>query len=179
MSEFTGGIGKEAFDFRRGNVAPPTTPVASRVVDLPLPGRDRTGWRVSALLLVLYGCHGRSATVEQLHVLLWALRDDRNAIEMWRVWEGAPGAPRILRAFDPDLDDTLAIARAAGLVDQRPNGRQFLTDLGASVVRRIRDEEGLMESERTLLARLGTVSETSMWKRLGRPSRATPASGLA
>jgi hypothetical protein len=162
---------RDVLQFRHHDVVLPTTPVAGRRVGLPLPARDRLGWRLSALVLALFACHGRSATLEQLHVLLWAVRDERNAQEMARVWEGAPGAPRILRAFDPLLDDTLAVARAAGLVHQRPNGRQVLSEAGVTLAQRIRGDEDLMIKERQVLARLGTISESVMWQRLGQPTR--------
>lgn len=161
-----------ALDFRRDDLVLPITPVAGRRVELPVPARDRVGWRLSALVLALFSCHGRSATLEQLHVLVWVLRDERNAQEIARVWDGAPGAPRLLRAFDPLLDDTLAVARAAGLVHQRPNGRQVLSELGINLAQRIRADEELMTQERQVLARLGTISEAVMWQRLGQPMRA-------
>jgi hypothetical protein len=149
----------------------PLTPVASRSTALPLPGRDRASWRIAAACLILRSCRGRSATIEQLHVLMWALRDEANAAIVRELWDDSR-APRALRAFDPLLDDTLALARTAGLIEQRPNGRQVLSEVGGRLADSIRATEGLMEEEQRLLAHLGgNITESGMWQRLGSPGR--------
>lgn len=148
--------------------ATPLTPVASRHTPLPLPGRERTGWRLAALVLILRACRGRSATLEQLHVLMWCLRDDANAATLLAVWNRPDGAPRSLRAFDPLLDDILCLARASGLVDQTQTGRQALSAAGGTLADTLRSE-GLMAVEQRLLVQLGNISESRMWQRLGEP----------
>jgi hypothetical protein len=157
---------------RRVRHPAPSGPLTMTSVPLPLPGRDRVAWRIAALLLCLNACRGQSATVEQLHVLSWAVRDPHNAEALLDVWEGHRGAVRPLRAWDPALDDTLRLARASGLVTQRPNGRQELSESGARVVAAVRENGVAMDSERRLLASLGRVTESGMWDRLGgRPQR--------
>ena len=146
----------------------PSGPLTMASVPLPLPGRDRIAWRIAALLLCLDACRSRSATVEQLHVLSWAVRDPHNADVLLDVWEDSPGAVRPLRAWDPALDDTLRLARASGLITQRPNGRQELSETGARVTAAVRESGAVMDSERRLLASLGRVTESGMWDRLGR-----------
>jgi hypothetical protein len=142
-------------------------------VPLPLPGRDRISWRVTAILLCLAACRGSSATVEQLHVLSWAVRDEHNADTLLAAWEQRPGVTRPLRAWDPGLDDTLKLARAGGLITQRSNGRQELSASGVRVVAATRYGSGVMDQERGLLASLGRVTTSGMWERLGqRPRRA-------
>jgi hypothetical protein len=152
----------------RPDVRTPLTPVASRRTALPLPGRDRTAWRIAAVVLILRACHGRSATLEQLHVLMWYLRDDSNAAVLRSAWDRVDGAPRSLRAFDPMLDDTLSVARGAGLVEQKGTGRQVLSAVGGRLADNLRSGE-LMEIEQRRLTELGSISETRMWERLGRP----------
>jgi len=148
--------------------ATPLTPVASRRTPLPLAGRERTGWRLAALLLILRACRGRSATLEQLHVLMWYLRDDANATTLLAAWNGPDSAQRSLRAFDPLLDDTLSLARASGLVEQQQTGRQALSAPGGVLADALRSE-GLMDVEQRLLVQLGSISESGMWRRLGEP----------
>jgi hypothetical protein len=140
-------------------------------VPLPLPGRDRITWRITAVLLSLAACRGRSATVEQLHVLSWAVRGERNADALLAAWEQRPGASRSLRAWDPGLDDTLKLARASGLITQLGNGRQKLSEPGERVVAAIQDNSGAMGRELQLLGRLGRLTESGMWERLGRRPR--------
>ena len=152
---------------------PPMGPLIAETVPLPLAGRDRVAWRIASVLLCLYACHGRSATVEQLHVLSWAVRDKHNAEALIAVWEHRPGADQLLRAWDAGLDDTLRLARASGLISQRTNGRQVLTESGARVAEAVRTNGAALDSERQLLARLGRLTESGMWQRLGRrPLRA-------
>jgi hypothetical protein len=148
--------------------ATPLTPVASRHTPLPLAGRERTGWRLAALVLILRACRGRSATLEQLHVLMWYLRDGANAATLLAVWNGPDTAQRSLRAFDPLLDDILSLARASGLVEQQRSGRQALSVAGGRLADTLRSE-GLMEVEQRLLVQLGNISESGMWQRLGEP----------
>jgi hypothetical protein len=150
---------------------PPIDALELAAVPLPLPGRDRISWRITAILLCLAACRGRSATVEQLHVLSWAVRDEHNADALLAAWEQRPGAARPLRAWDPDLDDTLKLARASALITQRSNGRQELSESGEMVVTAVRYSSGVMGQERGLLASLGRVTASGMWERLGQRHR--------
>lgn len=152
-------------------------PLAIQRIALPLAGRQRAAWRIAALALCLAGCRGRSATVEQLHVLMWALRDQGNARQMIRLWEDGPvGYSVDLRAWDPGLDDTLKLAKAANLIEIKSNGRQTLTPLGIALVGAIRrNPDGLMNEEQKFLASLGQITESGMWRRLGTPPRLAQA----
>jgi hypothetical protein len=142
--------------------------LTAAAVPLPLAGRDRAAWRIASVLLCLDACRGRSATVEQLHVLSWAVRDRHNADALIAAWEHRPGADQLLRAWDPRLDDTLKLARASGLISQRANGRQELSESGARVVGAVRASRSALDSEQRLLGRLGRLTESGMWERLGR-----------
>jgi hypothetical protein len=138
---------------------------------LPLAGRDRAAWRVISVLLCLASCRGRSATVEQLHVLSWAIRDEENGRVLASVWNQEDGAPRLLRAWDPKLEDTLHLARAAELVEQKNTGRYVLTTAGTRVVRALRSAQpDVLSKEQQFLAVLGSLTESGMWDRLGRRS---------
>lgn len=152
----------------------PLTPVASRPTPLPLAGRERTAWRLAALLLILRACRGRSATLEQLHVLMWYLRDAGNSAKLLEAWNRPEGALRSLRAFDPLLGDTLSLARASGLVEQQQRGRQVLSVGGGRVADVLRSEH-LMDMEQRLLVQLGPISEAGMWRRLGEPRGLRPS----
>jgi hypothetical protein len=174
FAEPGGGQVPERFDRPHRVRRPlPTGALELAQVPLPLAGRDRITWRISAVLLCLAACRGTSAAVEQLHVLSWAVRDEHNADALMAVWEQRPGAARPLRAWDPGLDDTLKLARASGLITQLGNGRQKLSESGARVVAALQSDGDAMGQERALLASLGRVTESGMWGRLGaRPRRA-------
>jgi hypothetical protein len=147
----------------------PTSGLEVRQVPLPLSGRDRVVWRVVSILLCLSVCRGKSATVEQLHVLSWLIRDPENAAQLSAVWNKQPGAPEMLRAWDSHLEDTLKLSRAAGLVEQKSTGRQVLTPAGLRLVNALRDDVDMpLQEERRTLARFGAFTESGMWERLGK-----------
>lgn len=159
----------ETFDRpHRVRRAPPLGMLTLATVPLPLPGRDRIAWRIASVLLCLDACRAKSATVEQLHVLSWAVRDQHNADALQYAWERRSGAGGLLRAWDPGLDDTLKLARASGLITQRANGRQGMSESGARVVAAVRANGAAFDSERRLLDSLGRLTESGMWERLGR-----------
>jgi hypothetical protein len=88
-------------------------------------------------------------------------------------WTGDTRVPRPLRTWDPNLEDTLRLSHAAGIVEQATKDRQKLTELGRSLVSLIRNDPKLaFEYEQRVLARLGRISTAGMWRRLGpSPSR--------
>lgn len=134
---------------------------------LPLSARDRATWRVASLILCVAACRGRSATVEQLHVLSWTLRDPRNEAELTAKWFNGGSTPP-LRAWDPYLGDSLSLATAQGLLAKAASGRVALSDAGETVVRLIRNaKDGVLANEQQTLVRLGSITETSMWRQLG------------
>lgn len=173
VSSNDGPVGRLAARPRRSDWrALSSSKISIERVSLPLSGNDRAAWRVTALTLCLAGCRGQSASVEQLHVLTWALRDEENSKRLRAVWDSDPGAPSGLRAWDNSLDDTLRLARASGLIAAQPSGRRKLTDLGKSLVTAVRRSgDGLMEREQRFLASLGAISEAAMWRRLGNSPR--------
>jgi len=99
------------------------------------------------------------------------VRDERNADALIAAWEQRPGAARPLRAWDPGLDDTLKLARASGLITQRSNGRQELSESGARVVAAVQGNRDAMSREQRVLTSLGRLTESGMWGRLGRRPR--------
>jgi hypothetical protein len=153
---------------RRGRRATsPSAPVFAEAVPLPLPGSERAVWRLALLCLCLNACRGKSATIEQLHLLMWATRDDAN----WNQFRAAWSSERLsdpLRAWDPQLDELLRVARAAGLVSQSSTGRQKLSDSGRRLVHEmISMNEVPLREEIERLATLGTLSEAELWRRMG------------
>lgn len=151
----------------------PQAPLAVEKVPLPLEGRDRAVWRIATTLLCLAHCRNNSASIEQLHVLTWALQDVKNMTMLRRLWESQPGTGDIFRARNPRLEDTLKLARASQLVAQTRSGKYSLTERGENVINSIVERSGALESENVELAQLGSISESQMWKRLGTRSPRT------
>lgn len=153
----------------------PTSPVVAETVPIPLAARYRIGWRVGVLILCLDRCRGKAATVPQLHVLTWAAQDPDNYETLMRYWTGHEDGTS-LRAWNPALEDTLRVTRAARLIVQSSTGRQALTKSGKQLANKINapDSETLSR-EREILRSLGLISTAGMWRRLD--ASAPPARG--
>lgn len=145
----------------------PETSINLRRVPQPLAGNDRYPWRLMSILVALRACRGNSATVEQLHTLVWALRDEINAEIFTSEWNrsGSKAAP--FRGYEPDLLGTLRLAHTDGLVLQASSGRQHLTEAGDALLSAFRETGGSLGEQETAIYNLSPISATVMWRRLG------------
>ena len=101
---------------------------------MPLRASQRFEWRLALLLISLDVCRAKSASVEQLHTLVWALSDDENMrqfVEAWNVGTRT-GAP--MRGYSSGLVGVVKVALSEGLIEQNSSGRQKLTERGVAVV---------------------------------------------
>lgn len=160
--------GEGSLDLR--SIDAPTAPVRLRRVPLPLDGAERFQWRVAAVLLALSACRGKSASVDQLHTLVWALNDPANAEVLRLAWEGQ-ALSRRARGYVSGLLQTLRIAQVEGFVEQAASGRQKLTDLGIAFVEEIRREGLSLGPGDQLLSQLSPISSTDMARKLGGPAK--------
>lgn len=143
-----------------------TTPVRLRYAPLPLDGSERFQWRLAAVLLALSACRGRSATVEQLHTLVWALNDPANATALESAWN-ATDLPRRIHGYVSGLLQTLRVAQVEGLVEQAANGRQKLTEAGISFVSTMRSSNVTLGPGDDFLSSIRPITSTEMWRRIG------------
>jgi hypothetical protein len=144
----------------------PNSPVRLRRVALPLDGSERFQWRLAAVLLALSACRGRSASVDQLHTLVWAINDPANAEILQRAWDGQT-PPRRARGYVTTLLQTLRVAQTEGLVEQALSGRQKLTPRGVAFVKSMREDGVSLGSGDELLLRLSPISSADMTRKLG------------
>jgi hypothetical protein len=144
----------------------PVSPVRVRLVPLPLDGNERYQWRLAAVLLALAACRGRSASVEQLHTLVWVMNDPLNADRFEAAWSRHSGG-FALRGYVTGLLDTLRVAQVEGLVEQAANGRQKLSDTGTEFVRAFRADGGSLGRGDDVLLAIAPITSTEMWRRLG------------
>ena len=136
----------------------------------PLHGRDRQGWRVALLVLTLDACRGAAASVEQLHVIVPALRDDANARRLIAAWN-ALGADRVLyRSYEPGLDADLRLAGASGLIAVQKE-RIRLTETGKAVAEQLMNEAEMFVQEREVLEALKPISTSGTWDHLGKAKK--------
>ncbi len=128
-----------------------TTPVRFRHRPDPIPGDLRIGWRVTMLTLVLDQCRNKTANLDQVHLLLWALRTEsgRRLIARWFAGDRRPDDP-ILR-YDPSLTRTISLTVASGLVRRNKNQTLTLSQQGQDVASEARQQRVLTEEKNTLL----------------------------
>lgn len=151
-----------------GEAAPAEHPVTLRRVPLPLAGSFRYQWRLSAVLVSLAACRGGAASIEQLHTLVWALRDEESAVQLRDVWnQTATSSARRLRGYVPGLTQTLLVAQAEGLIEQNATGRQTITVAGRELIEKFREHEGSLGPQEAILLELAPFAAASMWRRLG------------
>lgn len=86
------------------------------------------------------------------------MRSEENFQELSSLWVSSTSRRRLLRAWDAQLEDTLSLAAAGGLVEVADTGRRILTPKGADFVEALRqlDDAPLQEVQRNL-ASLGQV----------------------
>lgn len=144
----------------------PIAPVKLSRVPLPLDGSERFQWRLAAVLIALSACRGKTASVEQLHTLVWAMNDPANAQALRVAWEGETTSLRP-RGYVVGLLQTLKVAQVEGLVEQQGNGRQKLTEAGSGFVSTMANAEINFGAGQSLLLELAPISSAEMNRRLG------------
>lgn len=152
----------------------PTMPADAfevRSVPLPVEGSKREVWKLSTLVLCLSYCRANSATLEQINVLTWALRDESNAAEFERVWR-EESEFRILRAWDDSTLRTLRIGIMVELVMWTGSSRIKLTEKGLDLSKKIRSEVDSFADEKAFLSSFRSFSASGMWSHLGEISSA-------
>ena len=84
---------------------------------LPAPGDLRVSWRLAALVLMLDRCYGKSATMEQVQVIGWALLGEESREAVLAVAESRPLPDVPIVRFDPSWSRTVDLAVGFGLAD--------------------------------------------------------------
>lgn len=144
-----------------------THEVGLRRSELPLAGSQRTQWRQACLLFVLSRCRGKSATIEQLHTLMWVMRGEDRALSFMSAWNGDSAGTRVLRAWEPGLMVTINLSGAAGLTEFTSTGRVKLTAAGEIVLLAIVEAEVNLGEPQRVLESIPPITTSDMWRRLG------------
>lgn len=89
-------------------------------------------WREALICLVVYFCHAKKCSIEQLHVICWALRSESNMSQFSRMLQsrGIPEEPVIRE--DPALDRAVRLALGETLLEShRPLGKSTAREVGS------------------------------------------------
>jgi hypothetical protein len=130
----------------------------------PIPARLRPERRVPLLLLLVAKCHGARAGWKSLHVLNWAIRDERNITVLGAVRTGRDVPDRPVVRFEPALDRAMDLAAGLGFLDKSAARVFKLTESGKEFVDAI-TASGAFAKERALLDQIGgrfTQKETEL-----------------
>jgi len=120
----------------------------------PVPADLRLPWRFAALTLVLTRCRGEAAGMEQLHLLLTAIRSPLIQQVLLRSLAGAARPNDVLIRNDPALARTIKIADASGLVTIKSNGTVKLTARGRDLAKIVAEQPDALAREKQFLDRL-------------------------
>ena len=119
---------------------------------LPVAGDLRAPWRVALLTLLLDRCYGRSATIEQVHVIGWALLDEDTRASLGDAIRGERSPDTIVVRYDPAWARTIDLAVGEGLASWvGQTGRLKLTDRGEAVAQMLWAQQEMFLEERAFL----------------------------
>ncbi len=137
---------------------------------VPVAGDLRPLWRLASICLILRNCWGASATLRQLHVLNWAIRDAENRRVFLAALDDAPPVLPIVR-IEPSLNRAVDFALAEKLITRSSN-RVTLAPKGAAFAAKIEEAAELFVAEKAFFAAIGRKVTTTIvdrvlqWNRL-------------
>ncbi len=94
-------------------------PFTFRLRPRALPCSMRPGWRLHVLVLILNQCRGARASIEQLHVLNWAIRTDETRQHFLQFLEGKRAPNQVIVRYDPSLSRAIDFAFAEKIVSRQ------------------------------------------------------------
>lgn len=136
----------------------------------PVPADLRFHWRVAALVLVLHRCRSDTATLQQLHVLTWALRSEETRKTFIRWSTGDKRPDDVIVRYDPALSLSVDLATGFGLVERTDKGHVTLSDTGERLAVAIENESQILIVEKSFLDLLPKrvsqkfVNDLILWK---------------
>lgn len=135
-----------------------------------VPARHRVAYRTSLLVLVLSRFNQGAARLDNIHLLTWAARSGRTRTMLQRWWTGRRFVSTSTVRMDPDLDLTIRLALADGLIQTAGSNRQRLklTDKGKLLATAVDEAPSLLGIEKDFLETLKPLSDGAIDRRLGR-----------
>jgi hypothetical protein len=119
-----------------------------------IPGDLRIGWRVSAMVLVLDRCRAKTANLEQIHLLTWALRSAKTRELIARWFHGSQRPDDLIVRFDPSMTRTIALCVAGEVVRRNANQTITLIRPGIELASEIMNHAELLAPEKAFLSTL-------------------------
>lgn len=145
-------------------------PVVFRSQPHPLEARHRVVFRTALLVLVLGFFNQGAARLENVHLMMWAMRSARTRRLLMAWWHGRRFVGTVTVRTDPGLDITINLARVDGLIEAAGSNLQRLrlTTKGRALFDLIGTDGRLLEEEKRFLASLGSLSDAAVDRHVGR-----------
>jgi hypothetical protein len=138
----------------------------------PLDARHRLPYRTALVVLVLSKFNRDTASLLNLHTLMWATRTRRTRQMFLAWWTGRRLANALTARIDPDLQITLNLAMVHGLVEPTPDRRRIrLTGKGLELAMLVNGELDLLQTEKNFLELLGPLNDSKVDRQLGEVTR--------
>jgi hypothetical protein len=143
-------------------------PAIFRVQPRPLDARRRVAYRTALLVLVLSHFNGSAAKINNVHLFMWATRTRRTRRMLSAWWAGRRFATTQIQRVDPDLQITIGLAYADGLIGVRGQGGQRiqLTERGEQFARAIDQTPDLLSLEKEFLSSFPRLSDAAVSRNL-------------
>lgn len=132
----------------------------------------RSGWRLPVLLLILARCRGNSASLQQLHVLMWAARSTVSQRTFLSALRRESRPSHAIVRFEPSVIRALDLAVGEGLATL-DSARITLTDKGRQFHAEIQSDPELFVSQKVFLEDIGgkisqrMIQDILNWRRQG------------
>ncbi|MEJ7602010.1 MAG: hypothetical protein WKG01_29205 [Kofleriaceae bacterium] len=120
---------------------------------VPVAGDLRPVWKFASICMILRNCWGSSATLRQLHVLNWALRDGQNRAVFLSALDDAPPVLPIVR-IEPSLNRAVDFALGEQLITRASN-RISLAPRGAAFAEKIEQAADVFTEEKAFFGKIG------------------------
>lgn len=118
----------------------------------------RLSWRVPLVVLLLDKCHGRRATIRQLHVLEWSARTVGGQEAFLALLDGDLDPEGVVVRYDPTMHSVVALAEGFGLLRRDRGYAVKLLRAGSAMAQEL-VEADLYSAQRAFLNRIpGKVS---------------------
>ena len=131
-------------------------------------GDLRPLWRFASVCVILSHCRAQTATLKQLHVLNWALRDKANRDLFLATLADAPPVLPIVR-IEPSLNRAVDLALGETLIhriNSATGSRIELADKGASLAKKIEETAEAFAEEKAFFDAIGRKVTSVMIDRI-------------
>lgn len=134
----------------------------------PVPGALRPGWRIPTVLMLVRKCRGSKASLEQLHVLNWAIRDPAAMDTFLGFWRGEVDPDEAVVRYEPALNRAIDLAVGLHLLAWNDTKRLVLTEQGNELLTEIDEEDVLIDEKEFLGALPSTITQAGVQRLLGK-----------